>query len=78
VRRANPLVAEVMQHVAHVPIRNRGTVIGSLCHADPSAELPLLFVLSDGALVARGPRWHAAHCGRTILPVISHHDAPAG
>ena len=45
VRRANPLIAETMQHVAHVPIRNRGTVVGSLCHADPSAEMPLLFVL---------------------------------
>jgi CO/xanthine dehydrogenase FAD-binding subunit len=55
VRRANPLVAEIMQHVAHVPIRNRGTVIGSLCHADPSAEMPLLFVLLDGTLVASGP-----------------------
>ena len=55
VRRANPLIAETMQHVAHVPIRNRGTVVGSLCHADPSAEMPLLFMLLDGTLVARGP-----------------------
>jgi carbon-monoxide dehydrogenase medium subunit len=55
VRRANPLIAETMQHVAHVPIRNRGTVVGSLCHADPSAEMPLLFVLLDGTLVAQGP-----------------------
>lgn len=55
VRRANPLVWETMQHVAHVPIRNRGTVVGSLCHADPSAEMPLLFVLLDGSLVAQGP-----------------------
>ena len=55
VRRLNPLIAETMQHVAHVPIRNRGTVVGSLCHADPSAEMPLLFVLLDGTLVATGP-----------------------
>lgn len=55
VRRANPLIAEIMQHVAHVPIRNRGTVVGSLCHADPSAEMPLLFVLLDGTLTAAGP-----------------------
>jgi carbon-monoxide dehydrogenase medium subunit len=55
VRRVNPLIAETMQHVAHVPIRNRGTVVGSLCHADPSAEMPLLFVLLDGTLVAIGP-----------------------
>jgi len=55
VKRANPLIAETMQHVAHIPIRNRGTIVGSLCHADPSAELPLLFVLLDGTLVAQGP-----------------------
>jgi CO/xanthine dehydrogenase FAD-binding subunit len=55
VRRLNPLIAEIMQHVAHVPIRNRGTVVGSLCHADPSAEMPLLFVLLDGTLMATGP-----------------------
>lgn len=55
VRRVNPLIAETMQHVAHVPIRNRGTVVGSLCHADPSAEMPLLFVLLDGTLVATSP-----------------------
>jgi len=55
VLQVNPLVAETMQHVAHIPIRNRGTVVGSLCHADPSAELPLLFVLLDGTLVTRGP-----------------------
>jgi CO/xanthine dehydrogenase FAD-binding subunit len=54
VRRRNPLIAETMQHVAHVPIRNRGTVVGSLCHADPSAEMPLLFVLLDGTITAAG------------------------
>jgi carbon-monoxide dehydrogenase medium subunit len=56
VRQANPLVAEVMQHVAHVPIRNRGTVVGSLCHADPSAEMPLLLVLLGGSVIAQGPQ----------------------
>jgi CO/xanthine dehydrogenase FAD-binding subunit len=55
VQRVNPLIAEVMQHVAHVPIRNRGTVVGSLCHADPSAEMPLLLVLLGGSVVAMGP-----------------------
>jgi CO/xanthine dehydrogenase FAD-binding subunit len=55
VRRANPLIAEAMEHVAHIPIRNRGTVVGSLCHADPSAEMPLILVLLGGSVVARGP-----------------------
>jgi CO/xanthine dehydrogenase FAD-binding subunit len=56
VRRANPLIAEAMQHVAHVPIRNRGTVVGSLCHADPSAEMPLVLTLLGGSVVAQGPK----------------------
>jgi CO/xanthine dehydrogenase FAD-binding subunit len=55
VLRVNPLIAEVMQHVAHVPIRNRGTVVGSLCHADPAAEMPLLLVLLGGSVIAHGP-----------------------
>jgi carbon-monoxide dehydrogenase medium subunit len=55
VLRLNPLIAEAMQHVAHVPIRNRGTVVGSLCHADPSAEMPLVLVLLGGSVIAQGP-----------------------
>ena len=55
VLRVNPLIAEAMQHVAHVPIRNRGTVVGSLCHADPSAEMPLILVLLGGSVIAQGP-----------------------
>jgi CO/xanthine dehydrogenase FAD-binding subunit len=56
VQRANPLIHEIMQHVAHVPIRNRGTVVGSLCHADPSAEMPLLLTLLGGSVIAQGPQ----------------------
>lgn len=55
VMRVNPLIAEAMQHVAHVPIRNRGTVVGSLCHADPSAEMPLILLLLGGSVIAQGP-----------------------
>jgi len=55
VQRVNPLIAEVMQHVAHIPIRHRGTVVGSLCHADPSAEMPLLLVLLGGSVIVQGP-----------------------
>jgi CO/xanthine dehydrogenase FAD-binding subunit len=54
VRHANPLIAEVMEHVAHVPIRNRGTVVGSLCHADAAAEMPMLLVLLRGSVIAHG------------------------
>jgi carbon-monoxide dehydrogenase medium subunit len=43
-----PLMLEVLQHVAHPAIRSRGTVVGSIAHADPAAELPALFVLLEG------------------------------
>ncbi|MEJ6785151.1 FAD binding domain-containing protein [Aminobacter sp. Piv2-1] len=54
--RANPLIREAMAHVAHVPIRNRGTVVGSLCHADAAAEMPMVLLATDGSVVAEGPR----------------------
>jgi CO/xanthine dehydrogenase FAD-binding subunit len=53
VGQANPLIAEVMEHVAHVPIRNRGTVVGSLCHADAAAEMPMLLMLLGGSVIAQ-------------------------
>ncbi len=52
---ASPLLPEVLGHVGHVAIRNRGTVGGSLAHADPAAELPTLVTALDGELQVRGP-----------------------
>src|SRR6185369_8906982 len=46
-RLRSPLVAEVLASVAHEPIRNRGTVVGNLVHADPASELPALFLCLD-------------------------------
>ena len=49
-----PVVTAAMKHVAHLAIRNRGTIGGSLCHADPAAELPAIAVLLDARIsVAR-------------------------
>lgn len=50
---AHPLLAEALPHVGHVVTRNRGTVCGSVAHADPAAELPLCLVLLDGTVRAR-------------------------
>lgn len=52
---ANPLIREALAHVAHVPIRNRGTTVGSLCHADAAAEMPMVLLATDGSVVAEGP-----------------------
>ena len=51
-----PLLAEAVAHVAHPAIRNRGTIGGSLAHADPAAELPASMLALDAAIVARGAR----------------------
>jgi aerobic carbon-monoxide dehydrogenase medium subunit len=48
-----PLLAEAMEHVAHPAIRSRGTVTGSIAHADPAAELPAVLVVLGGEVVAR-------------------------
>jgi aerobic carbon-monoxide dehydrogenase medium subunit len=52
---AAPLLTEALGYVAHTPIRNSGTVGGSLAHADPAAELPAVALALDAELVAAGP-----------------------
>jgi carbon-monoxide dehydrogenase medium subunit len=56
-----PVVSAAVQRIGHLAIRNRGTIGGSLSHADPTAELPLMSVLLDAQLTAR-----SAHGSRTI------------
>ena len=56
VRRRLPLLAEATALVGHLPIRTRGTIGGSIAHADPSAEYPAMLTALDGSVVARGPR----------------------
>ena len=51
-KRAHPLLVAATAHVAHYPIRNRGTVGGSLAHADFAAELPGVAVACDAEIVA--------------------------
>ena len=59
VRRVQPLVSLALAHVAHATIRNRGTVVGSLVHADAAAELPVVLSLLAGSVTVTstaGPR----------------------
>jgi CO/xanthine dehydrogenase FAD-binding subunit len=51
-----PILVEAATHIGHHQIRSRGTICGSLAHADPAAELPALALAFDAELVARGPR----------------------
>ena len=54
-RAAAPLVVEALRHVAHPPIRSRGTIGGTVAHADPAAEIPAVLLALGGEVVARGP-----------------------
>ncbi|MET0910759.1 MAG: FAD binding domain-containing protein [Ilumatobacteraceae bacterium] len=51
-----PLLAEALPFIGHVAIRNRGTIAGSLAHADPAAELPAVLVALGGEVVVRSVR----------------------
>ena len=58
-----PILSYAVTHVGHLAIRNRGTIGGSLSHADPAAELPMMAVLLDATLrivSAAGSRTAAA------------------
>ena len=58
-----PLLAAALPHIGHFQTRNRGTVCGSLCHADPSSELPLCLAVLGGEVVLRSSR------GERTVPV---------
>lgn len=51
-----PLLAQAFPHLGHFQTRNRGTVCGSIAHADPSAELPLCLTTLDGVVKLRSAR----------------------
>src|SRR5262245_32982957 len=58
-----PLLGEATRWVGHLPIRSRGTIGGSIAHADPSAEYPAVLTALDGEVVAQSPRGR-----RTLRP----------
>lgn len=63
IERVAPLLHETIPYIAHPQIRNRGTIGGTLAHADPAAELPVIMVALDGRFRLKGisgERWVAA------------------
>jgi carbon-monoxide dehydrogenase medium subunit len=52
---SHPLLAEAIKHVAHYQVRNRGTVGGSVAHADPSAEMPGIALTCEARMTIVGP-----------------------
>jgi len=49
----HPMLIEVIKHIGHMQIRNRGTIVGSVAHADPAAELPALLTCLNGEVLAQ-------------------------
>jgi CO/xanthine dehydrogenase FAD-binding subunit len=70
VRDRLPLMTQAARHIAHVTIRSRGTVGGSLAHADPAAELPATVTALDGRMLVRGPE------GERAIPASEFFVAP--
>lgn len=56
VARHLPIIHDAMHHVAHMTVRNRGTFCGSVAHADPAAEMPLMTRFLDGTIIAFSER----------------------
>lgn len=48
-----PLMSAAYKHVAHHTVRNRGTLVGNLCHADPASEMPAVVLALNGDMVLR-------------------------
>jgi aerobic carbon-monoxide dehydrogenase medium subunit len=69
-RTAHPLLAAAVEHVAHYQIRNRGTVGGSLAHADPAAEMPGIAVTCEAAIVVVGA------AGERVIPAGDFFQGP--
>lgn len=72
--RALPLLTRALPHVGHAQTRNRGTVCGSLAHADPLAEVPLVMLVTGGEVELRG------RAGRRLVDIDAFLDdafAPA-
>jgi carbon-monoxide dehydrogenase medium subunit len=54
-RQACPLMTAAYEHVAHGTVRNRGTLCGNLCHADPASEMPAVMLAVGASMDLQGP-----------------------
>ena len=55
-RRICPLLPETAKHLGDVQVRNKGTIGGSLAHADPAADWPATVIALDAEMVVAGPK----------------------
>jgi aerobic carbon-monoxide dehydrogenase medium subunit len=65
-----PLVSKALPHIGHFQIRNRGTIGGSIAHADPASELPAVTLALDATIEATGPN------GTRTIPAAEFFEGP--
>ena len=65
-----PGVAEAIDHIADVQVRNRGTIGGSIAHADPASDFPAIALALEGSAVLRGPG------GERVVPLDGFFEGP--
>ena len=65
-----PGIAEAIDHIADVQVRNRGTIGGSIAHADPASDFPAIALAFDGSAVLRGPG------GERVVPLDGFFEGP--
>jgi CO/xanthine dehydrogenase FAD-binding subunit len=70
VARRCPLLAAATRYIGHAPIRHRGTIGGSLAHADPSAEYPAVLLALDGEVTVLGPSGERTIPGEELFLTI--------
>ena len=75
---AHPLLVAAVKHVAHYQIRNRGTVGGSIAHADPAAEMPGIVVACDAEIAVTGKAGARVIAAKDFFLSRADHRARAG
>ena len=75
---AAPIFAQAVREIGHRQTRNRGTIGGSLCHLDPSAELPMLCMLHDATLTIQSADGTRRVAGRDFIQVAMSPGLEAG
>jgi carbon-monoxide dehydrogenase medium subunit len=56
VRKGSPVLADAASHIGDLQVRNRGTIGGSLAHADPGADYPTVLAALGATIIVRGPK----------------------
>ena len=77
VKKSCPILAEAAAQIGDIQVRNRGTIGGSIAHADPAADFPTVLVALGATILREGPEGRAQDPGRQVLRRPLHDRAEA-